>query len=159
MRGTHWLGGLNFSAFYEYISLFCLYYFIVIIWTNGARGTVGRVVLGISMRTWVRSPGPKLCSYYFDSGIQVHCSLQRPPCTLNIWPSNASLTQINVPLLEDHHTPSFNNHIGSGKVKRAWIFWAQNLNSIPPIIANTGSLFLPFSFSLFKSFNIYFYFL
>ena len=91
----------------------------------------------------------------FSIGNPVHSKSRSSPYTLRIWLPYSSTPQINMPSLENHHTPQSSVYMGLGKVKKARIFcWAQISNSTPQLLMQahllTFFIFIFFIFFFFK---------
>ena len=141
MRGTYWLGGLNFSAFFEYVIGFWLYYFTSIICTIKTRGSAGRQALELDIRAWVRSPGPNRSSRYFVSCDRVRCLSGCPPYAIKIQPSNTSSAKIQCLSIEG---PSYTSSQHTHQIWQSQTgldCLGPKVRSTPPIIASNQAHF------------------
>ena len=134
MRGTHWLGGLNFRAFFLNTSRDLIILFISIICTNKQRNSVGSVVLGASLRAWFDPQVPTFVHIIlfheirYTAASSVHHMPSRSNHQTHLQPRSNAFP-LNV-----YHTPQVNVRTRSGEVKRAGICFGPEFQHHTPRI-------------------------
>ena len=109
-------------------------YFLCIILPNKAKWCSGKAGVQVSIRTWVRIPGPPLSQYVFSSGIPMRMRTCSLPYTFTHpiarWPKAKSDGQA----LKVYMEPSQLMHTKSGKGQQGQRVMGLRIASQTPII-------------------------